>query len=145
MKHPDRGHSYHRTQWNSLEKAFADAWEHENRTNGGNLLEALISRHREPDQLFAHQVTRPERYVAATAIQWLGSNIGFCFLLTCLAKCGYNIVGGQPNRDHYWPRFEDDEMLEAMAREQWYDHCDNFTGRTEAEIRQAIFDQCEPH
>ena len=32
-----------------------------------------------------------DRIVAATVIQWLGSNVGFGFLEEALRKCGYRI------------------------------------------------------
>lgn len=33
-----------------------------------------------------------DRRIAATLMQWLGSNVGFSFLQEALAKCGYKIV-----------------------------------------------------
>lgn len=37
-------------------------------------------------------VTKREAEVAATVIQWLGTNVGFCWLETVLKSCGYSLV-----------------------------------------------------
>ena len=57
---------------NPREVVFAKAWQHENEISG--TLAALI-----PD-------CQPrDAQVAATVIQWLGSNVGTCFLRTVIA------------------------------------------------------------
>jgi hypothetical protein len=38
------------------------------------------------------KITARERFIVATVIQWLGSNVGFCFLREVLKSCGYDIV-----------------------------------------------------
>jgi hypothetical protein len=35
-----------------------------------------------------------DRVVAATVIQWLGSNVGFAFVVDCLRRCGYIVRRG---------------------------------------------------
>jgi hypothetical protein len=37
-----------------------------------------------------------DRVVAATVVQWLGTNVGFAFLETCLRKCGYTVRRIEP-------------------------------------------------
>ncbi len=147
-KHQNRGNCYDRTQWNSLEKSFADRWEEENQDTCGTaeILEAIMRPDRKNPELLPNRYppTPRDRFVAATVIQWLGTNIGFCFLNECLAERGYKIVGGQPNRDHFWPHATD-PLLAEMERAQWHDHCDFFSARTQSEVAQALFDYSEPH
>jgi hypothetical protein len=93
MQH-DRGYGYERTQHNALEKAFADAWEQENQprpgiNHGGGILQDLFyNRAGRP----IHEVTDSERMVAATVVQWLGTNVGFSFLTEILRKQGFRII-----------------------------------------------------
>lgn len=87
----DRGDYYERTEWNKLEKAFAELWEHENKSGtsayrGVGLMQALFC-----NRGHEHQVSASERFVVATMIQWLGSNCGFAFLRQALRKAGYDI------------------------------------------------------
>lgn len=67
------------------EKALADAWEAENPVPGGfghqPILNALV-----PD------CTQRDAQVAATVVQWLGSDVGFNFLQEALGKAGYEIT-----------------------------------------------------
>lgn len=69
------------------EKAFAAKWEHENPMPGqfGHqpFLNALV-----PD------CTQRDAQVAATVIQWLGSEVGFNFLQEALEVAGYQITQG---------------------------------------------------
>ena len=37
------------------------------------------------------RITKRDACIVATVIQWLGSNVGFDFLRTCLEKCGYRL------------------------------------------------------
>lgn len=100
-KHKNRGHMYDRVKHNPREAAFARHWEKENLRNPGTnygrgILQDLFGEehpmfgHRAPH--FKHIVTDSERFVAATVVQWLGSNCGMSFLREALAKCGYTIV-----------------------------------------------------
>ncbi len=41
-------------------------------------------------------ITKNDRVIVATVIQWLGTNIGFNFLERTLKKCGYKIVKIEP-------------------------------------------------
>ncbi|HXJ61825.1 MAG TPA: hypothetical protein VNU68_34730, partial [Verrucomicrobiae bacterium] len=60
-----------------------------------------------------HQITDNERYVAATVVQWLGTNCGFAFLMEALRKAGYRIVDErEPNTTTYKvPKCTDDTFV----------------------------------
>jgi hypothetical protein len=68
-------------QNNPREVAFAELWQHEQLTH---LLDQLLGLKRE--------LTQRECTVAATVIQWLGSNVGMNFLRMSLDKVGYTIT-----------------------------------------------------
>lgn len=92
-KHPNRGHHHDRTSDPRLtkEKALADAWEESNK-NRGILQGLFISGGLQFDEKLELKIKFRDRMVAATVIQWLGSNVGFCFLETVLKKIGYKLV-----------------------------------------------------
>lgn len=85
-----RGTQHLRTRHNldfsdrKREKALADAWEkaNEHKSTG---LEPLM-------HTLAPGATQPMATAAATAIQWLGSDIGFDFLKKALQKAGYDVI-----------------------------------------------------
>lgn len=100
----NRGAFHERTksEHSKIEKALADAWEKENEPNrsigfGYGLLQDLFCK---PDERFGYAaggtatkvLTDDERMVAATAIQWLGSNCGWAFLQEALSSAGFKIV-----------------------------------------------------
>lgn len=98
----DRGWLYERTEHNPREKAFADEWEKENiptpgLNHGFGLLQDLFIDGRPFDldilgkRRLVHRITKAERFVTATVIQWLGSNCGMSFLEEALKKCGYRV------------------------------------------------------
>lgn len=88
---------------NPREKAFAELWEKENNgpithaINFGNGLLQDLFCERIPDAFISrpyhvlHEVTESERMVAATVVQWLGTNCGMSFLDMALRNCGYEI------------------------------------------------------
>jgi hypothetical protein len=39
------------------------------------------------------------RYVAATLIQWLGTNVGWAFLTEAVRRCGYKLVPTKPEEE----------------------------------------------
>lgn len=93
----NRGHLYDRVQFGGLEAAFAKHWEEENEpessvNHGCGLLQNLFFAGSWPFQKCVHMVTRSERYVAATVIQWLGTNCGFAFLQEVLRSEGMYIA-----------------------------------------------------
>lgn len=128
-EHPDRGHLYDRTEFSRLELSFAEAWERHNRphpgTNFGNgILQDLFLDH----FCCHHRITPNERYVAATVVQWLGSNVGFSFMQGCLNACGYLIHGSEPRNPNQ------EAVLQEIA-----------LALASADARQMLFDLCEPH
>jgi hypothetical protein len=90
---------------NPRERTFAEAWESENSGYGANqTIDHLLYGHGHgaasacvpscseiPDVALLRPTER-DRMVAATVIQWLGSNVGFCFLEDALKACGYKVV-----------------------------------------------------
>lgn len=86
-----KGFSYSRTQMvqnfrdTTREKALAEKWEIDNPAPGQfgiqPILNALV-----PD------CTQRDAQVAATVIQWLGSEVGFNFLKEALGSVGYDIT-----------------------------------------------------
>lgn len=107
-----------------LERAFAERWAHHNKHY--DLLQQLFcvgnGIYTQPHL----EIGDRDRYVAATVIQWLGTNVGFSFLQEALMKRGYLIVGSEPRKPEN--RLVQ-EILVALAA---------------AEIEQLSFDLSEP-
>lgn len=90
--------------WLNREKIFSDKWKSTNHPPSflnrgmGTLLWLVCSRPSKSDTFFApsHEIyrhlTQPEATAAASAIQWLGSNCGWCWLEDCIRACGFDIV-----------------------------------------------------
>lgn len=38
------------------------------------------------------KINHRDRWIVATVIQWLGTNVGFAFLQDCLKDCGYTLT-----------------------------------------------------
>lgn len=86
------------------ESAFAEAWRETNNpphflNRGIGTLAWLLKTdyvtpiHELDDRLrFTGEVTQEEATAAASAIQWLGTNCGTCWLEETLKKCGGRIV-----------------------------------------------------
>jgi hypothetical protein len=96
-KHADR--LKYPCEQTTREKAFADRWKAENdagaawRNYGRGLLEMLLcSEQRGIFMQFPRDLTPQEATAAATAIQWLGTNVGWCFLEECVKAAGYILV-----------------------------------------------------
>lgn len=78
---------------NLREVAFATQWQREHEHS--DLLQALFAM----PCVYGGKVKFPlgdmpterDRKVAATVVQWLGSNVGFSFLSEALKQCGYRI------------------------------------------------------
>lgn len=106
-----RSVDYRRTRSCNREHAFALEWERENKPDGGRglsswgILQALMFDQRSASSIPApwwHMrarfwITNKEAAIAATVVQWLGTNVGMCFLEKALKACGYKIV-----RDKEW-------------------------------------------
>jgi len=73
----NEGKNIHRLHDNPLEKKFAEAWKEMNRNGHRGTLEYLLA---EDPNWPKDEVTSRDRMVAATVIQWLGSNVGQYFL-----------------------------------------------------------------
>lgn len=80
------------------EKAFARLWRNDNKkkswfNSGFGTLQDLFFY---TGNIFQYYplliITNRDRVIAATVIQWLGSNVGFSFLQKALNMCGYKIV-----------------------------------------------------
>lgn len=109
-----RGLDHKRVEWarthdpepeTNLEIAFAEAWEEENEprswlNHGEGVLQDLLY----DGMMFKHKVTRQEAAIAATAIQWLGTNCGRSWLETTLKKAGHRLL---------YPREVDNEEIMA--------------------------------
>lgn len=65
-------------QNNPREVAFAEQWQKEN--DEGQILSWLLSRNSEQKQSIKSKPSERDIEVAATVIQWLGSNVGMSFL-----------------------------------------------------------------
>ena len=70
--------------WNNPEKSFSFEWREESKK-----LPAIFNNSNLELKL---EITYKERFICATIIQWLGSNIGMSFLERVLAREGYKIV-----------------------------------------------------
>ena len=89
-----------RINHNEREKAFHDQWQRENipisgiNHGQGTLQDLFINRGTEPlaQPKWDLEITKRERMIVATVVQWLGSNCGMSFLEVALEKCGYKIT-----------------------------------------------------
>lgn len=104
------------------ERAFAEKWMSENKRHqhygkyGDDLLQHLFNRSSEtfPVQRARLRVTARERFIVATVIQWLGTNIGFAWLQEVLEIIGYKIVPiDEERRRYYYHPFEKDRDASA--------------------------------
>jgi hypothetical protein len=80
IKKRHRGIRFARTKREPLERAFAVAWQEVQETSP-LLLEHILSNTNTP-----HVISDNDRLVANTIIQWLGTNVGQCFLSGVGAK-----------------------------------------------------------
>lgn len=93
-------HQRCRIEQSDREKAFSRLWRNDNKkkswlNSGFGILQDLFFYTYNIDR-FKHYplliITNRDRVIAATVIQWLGSNVGFSFLQKALNMCGYKIV-----------------------------------------------------
>lgn len=83
VKKKHQGLHPYRYKDNPMENRFAAKWQEENdRTIGNGLLEYLLG----DGSKAARDVTDRDRLVAATVVQWLGSQVGQHFLKKVLRK-----------------------------------------------------------
>ena len=99
-KTANKGKNVKRTPHNPRELAFAELWADEceprrSVNHGQGLVQDLFVEPHDRWPFMARSVmrlTRRERMIAATCIQWLGSNCGMDFLRTALERCGYRLT-----------------------------------------------------
>ena len=109
LKH--RSLDFRRRQFNHREETFAAYWEAENERRswlnyGKGILQDLMLK-RDRDGPFATVTWRKvinnrDAAIVATVMQWLGTNVGMCFLEVALKRCGYRVV-----RDEAWVNADD--------------------------------------
>lgn len=112
-----RGLQYRRNKYpsNYRERVFSEEWEKEcaavRGTNyGQGILQdlMLVPNNHAPDRFkglwptfdvfgwwgvrWAFVINQRDATIAATVVQWLGTNCGFCFLEKVLRRCGYRLV-----------------------------------------------------
>ncbi len=85
-----------------IENALSKHWVLENKKKlginfGKGILQDLFYSRLTPNSIFTHshmflKINNRDRIIAATVIQWLGTNCGFCWLQEALSKAGYDIV-----------------------------------------------------
>ena len=84
---------------NDIENAFSSHWKKENERVIGisygegilqNLFFDIVNKYNDIECML--EINNRDRLVAATVIQWLGTNVGFCFLKETLSDAGYKIV-----------------------------------------------------
>lgn len=93
----------YRTKNNPREKAFSEQWHEDNKIKtymnyGNGLLQDLFVQVDKDTQRrrLIYEITKNDRAIVATVIQWLGTNIGFSFLESALLRCGYRITKIKP-------------------------------------------------
>ena len=93
------GYRHERCQHNEAEKAFQEHWQKENLplswlNHGYGILQDLFIESKDSliHKRMVVQINSRDRMIVATVIQWLGSNIGWCFLEEVFKKLGYKIT-----------------------------------------------------
>lgn len=113
-RHPDTGACFHRTETDALEHSLAYGWMEINQwkagiNHGRSMLECILA---ENNNDFP-RVTSRDRHVAASVIQWLGTNCGYSFLCSQFLKAGYYIAGKGPVKP--WPGSGPDAEFLALV------------------------------
>lgn len=95
----NKGYRHERVEYNPLEKAFYEQWMEENKpkgyiNNGNGILQDLfIERTGELQQRkWITDINNRDRWIVATVIQWLGTNVGMGFLRETFARMNMVIV-----------------------------------------------------
>lgn len=110
-----------RCRFNRRERALAETWMKENKESRfGDTLQKIFIIDRDISGLFGKtrkvKITARDRFIVATVIQWLGTNIGWGFLENALRRAGYSIVplSNFPEREYYEP-FDPSNKRNASA------------------------------
>jgi len=77
VKKRHRGMHFNRTKREPLERALAVAWQQQQEAHETSTINYLLAKDNHPRD---GEVSDRDRLVAATVIQWLGSNVGQRFL-----------------------------------------------------------------
>lgn len=95
----NQGYKFERTEHNPIEKAFYEQWKEENKpqahiNNGHGILQDLfIDRTGMLGQRkWITDINNRDRWIVATIIQWLGTNVGMGFLREALNRVDMTIV-----------------------------------------------------
>jgi hypothetical protein len=105
IKKAYRGHSINRLSREPLEKKFARAWEKLNTVGHPtrpDTIDHLIGR--EPSVLLFSKEHEQERKAINTAIQWLGSPVGFNWLMETLGLKGIESLEDLAKLRKAWKR-----------------------------------------
>lgn len=92
---PNRANCTGAEGWVNKERIFADHWRKQNENvtsflNGGyGVLDHLLCA--DDRGRILSDITQEQATSAATVIQWLGTNCGWCFLEECITQCGYKL------------------------------------------------------
>jgi hypothetical protein len=103
-----RSNEFRRTKHSHREHAFAEMWKAENEpirwiNNGHGILQDLfIERGSWSQRWITKIISNRDAMIAATVVQWLGTNCGMDFLRRTLQRCGYKLV-----RDREWDNHPD--------------------------------------
>lgn len=98
------------------EKIFHDEWRDENRKRlygGHGILQGLFQiQGGNPYSIFNFRgwwliVTNREKYIVATVIRWLGTNVGWCWLTKVLKECGYELVFTEKGKELYEQKYKE--------------------------------------
>lgn len=122
----DKGYLYERINNNPLERVLADSWRVWNASKIPPCLNDVIGR----------DATPSDRYVAASVVQWLGTNVGFSFLQSAFREVGYAIHGGMPTK--LYSGSDDEPLLTEMINSLRVEHASK-------RAAQLLFDLSEPN
>jgi len=100
----NKGYMFERVNHNPREMAFYEQWQKENEPrsgvdNGNGILQDLFIETKVGDPLYKRwvlEINSRDRLIVATVIQWLGSNVGMCFLYEALKRFNAHIVEKSP-------------------------------------------------
>jgi len=123
-----------RCAFNTLERIFSEHWQRETEPRGSvnsgfGILQELFIRTKGSGMFESRKfdllINQRDATVAATVIQWLGTNCGFGFLSGVLRECGYDLVDRKHLGTYY--RF-DSIMADVRLPGGWVAHLrDNAT------------------
>lgn len=95
----NKGYKHERVEHNPLEKAFFEQWLEENKplahiNNGQGILQDLFIERTGMigQRKWIADINNRDRWIVATVIQWLGTNVGMGFLRETFARVNMTIV-----------------------------------------------------